>query len=110
MSIWIYLETLEPKQASVLEILEPNMALYWLGTKLRLYSAQITTTQEIETTGRPLLKWIYSIMCTYNGVTFGVVTMKDGTQYTLSSADVVPVTSETICTGTTGSPFIVISN
>lgn len=109
MSLWMYIDTLEPQNGSVLEMIRPNMALYWLGTKLRMYSAQITNTQEVETTGRPSLKWIHSIMGAYNGVTFGVVTIKDGTQYTLSTTDVVTITSETICTGTTGYPFIVIS-
>lgn len=105
ISLWVYTEESGANQ-SALSMIRPDMALVWIGTKLRLYVAGIEDLPILETPGKPLNTWIHSIMGVHNGVSFGVVTIKDGTQYTLSMTNVVTFTSETIVLGTNSSPFV----
>lgn len=97
-SCWIYIDELEPT-AHVFGLSDPQMVLSWEGTKLKMSGIGITT-QEVETTGRPALKWFHAILGSHGGVSFGVVTIKGGAQYTLSINQAVIIKSTTTVTGT----------
>ena len=98
VSCWIYIEELE-SNAPVFGLSDPQMVLSWEGTKLKMSGTKITT-QEVETTGRPALKWFHAILGSHGGVSFGIVTIKGGAQYTLSINQEVIIKSTTIVTGT----------
>lgn len=92
VSCWIYITVLEDT-ATVFGLSDPQMELAWAGTKLKMTGVG-PTAQEVETTGRPISKWFHAILGSHGSVSFGVVTIKGGAQYTLTVNQAVILTSQ----------------
>ena len=82
----------------MLETSDPGIGFNWAGTSLTFGSkGQIIGVMEMP--NLPMNQWLFAIMGSKDGVSFGVVTKKEGSQYFVSDITTLTVTSETVFVG-----------